>query len=381
MTYAELQARVNQMRTYRREVVALTFGNQDKETFKTELVAITDSLLGVNFMHTHDFSPFQPDQYISYVEFVSEWLKQFRDSHAYRLNAEMSFCIERLIEKWDLQHTQKIVVFTLGEYAVHKVKRGVNTKQIDFLLGLSQTTGVQLTKEPIFILVPDEFKNFMLANVALFHEVGHFVDRDNSISDLVFTDIYPLLLSKRRSKLKRECFPRYEGKDIAAIADAETLVKSHIEEYIADVFGAQYAYEYVLCYLAYLSAKSTNRDGRNHPSYNSRRNFVSAFLRKSEGKRVNNQLLDAILKYLPNLTTVDSNFTVEELLAPDLQFADVEQLFGSFALPWMRIIQAAKENHIKRENKADYMQVIALQQYGDFDTNLKRATHELMGRH
>lgn len=380
MTYAELHTKVLQMEVYRNEVAAINFGNLDKDTLRSELITITDNLLSVDFMRTHDFSPYQPDQYISYVEFISEWLWQLRDANAYRLNAEMSYCIEKLIEKWDLQQTQKLVVFTLGDYAVHKVRRNVNTKQIDYLLGLSQVTGVQLTKEPVFVRVPDEFKDHMLANVALFHEVGHFVDRDNYITDMVFTDIYPLLQAKKRSKFKRDYFPKYEGKDVNRISDAKTVVWSHLEEYIADVFGAQYAREQILCYLSYLEAKSTNRVTRDHPSYNSRHILVSAFLHRCEGRRSDSPLLDAILRYLPNLTAVDSPFTEDELLDPGLRFSDIDQLFGSFPLPWKNILYNAKENHLKREGKTDYMQVVALQRYVDLDSNIRRAAHELMVR-
>lgn len=230
MTYVELQAKVSQMQTYRNQVAALAFGNSDQETFKNELIAITDSLLGVDFMRTGRFDPFTPNLYISYVGFITEWLWQLRDAHAYRLNDEMKFCIEKLIERWDLQHTQKIVVFTLGDCPVHKVKRNVNTHQIDYLLDLSRTTGVQLTKEPIFIRVPDEFKDHILANVSLFHEVGHFVDRDNFITDMVFSDVYALLQAKRRSKFKREYFPRFEGKDINTITHYRSQ-DGYIESY------------------------------------------------------------------------------------------------------------------------------------------------------
>ena len=380
MTYIELQAKVAYMRVLRDQVALLAFGNAEKDTFKNELVAITDRLLSIDFMRTRTFTPFQPDQYILYVGFITEWLWQLCDSHAYRLNGEMSWCIEKLIERWDLQHTQKIVVFTLGQFAVHKVKRNVNTRQIDFLLDLSRSTGVPLTKEPIFIRVPDEFKDHSLANVALFHEVGHFVDRDNFITDLVFTDVYALLRAKKRSKFKREYFPRYEGKNVDEISDAKTVVWSHIEEFIADVFGAQYVHEHILCYVSFLEAKSSNRDSKDHPSLNSRRNLVSAFLRRSAGRQVNSPLLDAIQLYLPNLARVDSPLTEDTLLDPGLRFTDNEEMFSCFTLPWTSVLNEAKNSHLKRESKADYIQVLAIQKYQDFDNNIKSAIHELMNR-
>ena len=379
MTYLQLQGLVNHLANLRNVVNAIVYPDADKETLKQEIIAITDQIVRVNIFVS--FAPFQPDEYINYVMVLITWLDEIRLSHAYRLDDEMSYCITTLIQKWDSNYDQKIVVFTLGDYSVHKIKGNVNTHRIDFLLTLSQRTGVNLTKEPVFIRVPDEFKDHILANVVLFHEVGHIIDKINYVSEMVFNEIFPVLQRKRRCKLKREFFPRYEGKDINAIPEADVIVMSHIEEYIADVFGAQYAHEHILCYLSYLAAKSPNRDSKDHPSPNCRQAMVSSFIRRCGGRRVDNPLLDYIIHYLPNLSLVHSPYTEQDLIAPTLQFADENGMFGCFSKTWEIVLGNAKLAGIKREGKADYMRVLATQQYIDYNSNLRRAIGELKNRH
>lgn len=80
---------------------------------------------------------------------------------------------------------------------------------------------VQLTYEPVFIRVPDSFKEQMLTNVPFFHEVGHFVDRDNSISDIVYDMIEPELKKSKTSRFLREHFPRFVNVELEGNSDAE----------------------------------------------------------------------------------------------------------------------------------------------------------------
>ena len=169
---------------------------------------------------------FLQDEFVEYVNFLIEWFYELRDSNAYRLNAEMAYCIEKLVERWNLQRQQRIIVFTVGtDFAIRKIKRNVISKRIDYLLTLQLKTGITFTKEPVFIFVPDQFKDDILSCVLLFHEVGHFVDRDNYIADFVFHDIMPKIAANKTSKLRTDYFPRYLRADISKIPALSTAKK------------------------------------------------------------------------------------------------------------------------------------------------------------
>lgn len=195
MTYAELGIEVDKLRLLRAQVAVITFFDADKETFRTELIAIADALIAVNFRVS--FNPFLPDEYITSVVNIKCWLSELLDSNAYRLCPEMSYCIEKMIERWNKQGQPRNVVFTLGDFAIRKYKRDIVSKQIPFLYSLQLRTGITLTKEPVFIFVPDQFKDDLLSCVLLFHEVGHFVVHDNFLIDMVYTDILPKIIASR----------------------------------------------------------------------------------------------------------------------------------------------------------------------------------------
>lgn len=376
MTVGELQAAVSEMVANRNQLAALVFQDADKETFKSELISIADQLSAVNFRVSP--APFTIEEFVMFVFCVKAWLNRLVLSYAYRLNDEMQFCICETMRKWDVDFDQKMVVFTLGPYAVQKIKGNVNTHQIDFLLTLAQRTGVTFTKEPVFIIVPDEFKNHILANTPLFHEIGHFVDRVNYVTEMVFQEVFPIIRNNKMAKLIRENFPRYYGENLNTHPEAETVIKSHIEEYIADVFGAQYAHGFILYYLSYINAKHPNRYTKDHPSYNCRKNMVECFLRYCDTRTSPNLLLKAIIKYMPALRKVPAKYSEAELQDGNLSFVDTDEMLAAFTSSWSFVDREARRSGIKRETGDDYMQVLGMPYYAGLDANIKRAINDLM---
>ncbi len=369
---------VNNLRAYRNTVNALSFSEADKKVFKKEIVLIADTLLSVNYHIS--FSPYLPDEFVGYVQQITIWLEKLNDSYNYRLNEEMTFCIKELIAKWDSHNAARLVIFTLGDYSVQKAKRNRVSNNIDELLTISKRTGIPITKEPVFIQVPDEFKDHIVANVVLFHEVGHFVDRDNYVTDLVYDEILPELNKNNTSRFRREWFPRFNGVDISTVSDAVVIIKNYIGEYIADVFGAQYAGEHILCYLSFLMAKSSNDDTKKHPSLNCRKKMVESFLYYCKNGKANNLLLASIINYIPGLATVSCPFSEAQLLDPNLCFADSEQMFNSFISLWNYVMRETKRQHIKKAGAKSYSQVLDLPYYKKLDKNIKRAINELKNR-
>lgn len=378
MNEDEIVRGIAELGTLRRQIDDITFTDTDKETFRVELIAITDKLLVVNA--PTDYSPFTIEDFASYIMVCRDWLRQLIESNAYRLNEEMSYCIMKTIEKWDWQQAQRIVIFTVGDFAVHKIRRNVNTHRIDSLLTLTRNTGVTLTKEPVFIRVPDQFKEHILTNIPLFHEIGHFFDMDNSISERVLSEILPILQSKKSLRLKRDFFPYCEGVDIQTVPNVNMLLLSHIEEYIADIFGAQYSGEHILCYASFLETQKPKELSKDHPLLTCRKRLVDSFLYYCHHGTSTNILLDAILKFIPSLSVLTCSFSEEDLLSPDLRFTDFDHLLSSLLKPWCYILREAKRNRIRRDGAASYMKTVGLPVFNSFDSNIRRAVNEFMNR-
>lgn len=376
MTYKELGEEVDKLRLLHAQVAAITFLDTDKETFRTELIAIADALIAVNFRVS--FNPFLPDEYQTYVVNIKCWMSELLDSNAYRLCSEMSYCIEKMISRWNNQGQPRNVVFTLGEFAIRKYKRDLLSKQIPFLYTLQLKTGIHLTKEPIFIFVPDLFKDDLLSCVLLFHEVGHFVVHDNYLIDMVYTDILPKIKASKTAKIRRDYFPWLLGKDLATVLDLELKLRNHIDEYISDVFGAQYAHEHIMCFISHMRAKMPNDDSLTHPSYNCRKRVVDSFMDYCRVGRTRDNLIESITTHLPRLSKIDSALTEAELRDPNLQYADEEQMFSVFAPSWRLVMREVTRNRIQRKNIASYMQICALPIFQALNDNIRGAISRLM---
>lgn len=380
MTTPELIAKVGNLQTLRDEVSAISFQNEpERETFRLELIRIADNLLAVNYQV--DYTPYTEEEFIMFVQLASDWLEELKNSNAHRLNAAMQKYIVSLIKHWNFRLGTRLVVFTLGDFAMHKVGRNSITNKIEPLLTLAQRTGVQLTYEPVFVLVPDYYKNMALANTPLLHEVGHFVERDNSLAIRVFHQIKHLLEGNNnlRSKFRRDHFPRFLGvnlgNDLRANPEA-TIILAHIEEFIADIFGAQYAHEYIYTFLKCKEAKHPNADSKDHPSMNRRIFMVTEFLNYCQRGRTSDPLLQAIINvFTPHrpLSLIHSPFTEADYVNGNLPIADEQQMFSLFAAPWKFIIREGKRTHIPLNTEAGYQSLCNLPIYRQIDNNIINA--------
>lgn len=88
----------------------------------------------------------------------------------------------------------------------------------------------------------------------------------------------------------------------------------------------------------------------------------------------------AIIQYMPSLNMVHCPFSENDLRDTNLQFADIDQLFCSFASCWRIVLEEACNNGIRRESKENYKEILALPIYNELDANLKRATNDLIRR-
>jgi hypothetical protein len=85
---------------------------------------------------------------------------------------------------------------------------------------LKKICGIDLNLEIIQIALPKSYKHFPLYNVALYHELGHFIDLKFSISD------YVLLAYEKQLGLTKDNF---------------FVLRNHVKEYFADLFAASYS--------------------------------------------------------------------------------------------------------------------------------------------
>ena len=379
MTRDELKVKIEALRLLKDEVQAINFGDADKDTFRNELVELSNRVVADAIPTV--LEEFRQNETI--VLIVSQWCELLKESDGYCLCEEMSFCIVQLISKWDKKANEKFVVFTLGDYAINKLKRNKLSKLFDVLIVVSIKYQVVFTKEPIFIRVPDEFKDGILSNIVLFHEVGHFVDFDNAISEYVSDDIENEINGKPSARILRDYFPSFFNKPYDATTKGKIAV--YVSEYVADVFGCIYAGSHILNYLSYLEGNTPNRESETHPSYLCRKKMEDSFIAYCKNGNTKDNLLGYILNAINNIFNtsidiVDSNKKEDDFLGGSYTITDVDDMFTLFIKPWDMILRERTNKKLGRVSKEEYRKLMDMDLYKTLDESIRLSIHELMNR-
>lgn len=177
--------------------------------------------------------------------------------------------------------------------------------------------GITINKRLVRITLPKSLSRDYLSMVALYHELGHFVDNELKISESYI-------------------YAKYGIKPAYAYTAAEIKEYNHRMEYFADIFAAQYVSD-SLCSFLNIISKDTS-DSQTHPSTIKRIELVNEFLasRNTNELMIINTILPIraageILKQRFSLFDLQSSDFIE-LVPQDIN--NVEELHGIFKLGW-----------------------------------------------
>ena len=176
---------------------------------------------------------------------------------------EIVYCLENALNDWD--DTNKYIIVT-------SLANDLNKFCFNSYLSLNETFydvftayfGIDFKHRLIQITLPKYLSQDYLANVVLYHELGHFVDQKFGI-----TEKLSLSLS------------------------LGVKLTNHYGEFFSDIFAAQYIGEASNFYLHYIAHEAP--DAESHPSTNSRIDLVNKFL-NGEQDPILDDLKNATLK-------------------------------------------------------------------------------------
>lgn len=162
---------------------------------------------------------------------------------------EIVYCLEKALSKWD--NTDKYIIVT-------SLQNNLNSYSFNPKLALDETIydiiianyNITFDHRLIQISLPKYLARDYLANVVLYHELGHFIDIRHRLS----------LRIALNDKLSSEEF-------------------NHLGEFFSDVFAAQYIGFASNFYLEYIAHK--NQDSISHPATDKRIKIVEDFLNSS----------------------------------------------------------------------------------------------------
>lgn len=201
---------------------------------------------------------------------------------------EIVFCLENALNKW------------VGSYNYIIVTSLQNNLRYSFNKTLALTTdyydiikawfGIEFEHRMIQINLPKYLSQDYLANVVLYHELGHFIDLKFKIIDRLALTL--------------------------GISQQE---KSHYREYLSDVFASQFIGKASNLYLDYIAHGQI--DSPTHPATNKRIQIVNDFLNDVKS----NDILNNIKNALKDTTGKELTVTKNVLTANDfINFIPVE---------------------------------------------------------
>ncbi len=226
---------------------------------------------------------------------------------------EIVYCLEKALADWD-KTEQYIIVTSLNNnisgYSFNPIL-ALSPHYYDIIDSLFN---IDFTHRLIQINLPKYLVHDYLANVVLYHELGHFVEKKFKIAKRL-----------TETKLLNGSLPT-----------SEEAIKyfNHISENFADIFAAQYVGEASNYYLDYIAHKFGN--SATHPSTDSRIEIVKVFI---EG-RTDNDRLNEIVEATNLTTSIDLRVRYELIDSKDFKgfvpvvINNVEQLHSVFNMGW-----------------------------------------------
>lgn len=242
---------------------------------------------------------------------------------------EMEYCLSSALKDW----TEKdcAIATTLSTDLDFHFMNVEAKKRISIVAPSFDHEGFDIILAPIAL--PSIYKHRPLYCTPLYHELGHFIDRQYAIADLS-------LLT-------------YPGDVIHPDPGANTkITSSHRAEFFSDLFAAQYIGDVASKYLEEIAPGATI--SYSHPATAQRSNLIYKFL-NGEDDPIINAIQSALkARRLPELKIrfelVDVSTSLDDIRPINVQ--STEQLHGLFPSVWSYLenIRAGKNESWNKRN-------------------------------
>lgn len=310
------------------------YSDKKKETHFTELFSL------FNAIKTSDYKTFDVNEielHFEVLRYIFKGLEFLDNSTLNIIPYEIISCLELALDDW-ITDDNFIIVTSLSNKNLDFLFESENEEFFNNLnFHINIRYGLSITNRLIKIVLPKVLSRDYLSIVALYHELGHFVDVELHISQKIIQNKHGYL---------------------TAYTVAQESELYHNMEYFADLFAAQYINNASNLFLGYISNNTT--DSHTHPSTKKRIEVVDDFLvgkSRAEINEINFALLSSgydIFKVRHNeISIVKSDF---QNLIPQKINSDAE-LHYIFKLGW-DFWNTSESNFLRKFNNRQKYQVI-----------------------
>ena len=306
------------------------------------------------------------------LDFFWQWALALDNRNGYTLSHEMRGTMDNLCKHWVVEHPKYIFAATDGNFSINRYH-----SSWDVLMDkIDKIYGMKFSHQLVTFEVPKPLFNDFLFVSIIYHEMGHFVDNYYNISDEVVRRIKTRFSkTEEEEKIRKEFFPiiQLTYDDTAGVykdvKKRDEYIESHVGEYIADLFGAQYVGSHIINHIELNRHGTYNIYSETHPAPQSRASLVNAFLTNDTTNFLLKDLIDSFTATkleLKNRYVRPADALKLEKGQP-LTIENDDELHSLFQLGWEVYFKGTGARNVARGNSAG-----TTSQY-DFYIKLKEA--------
>jgi len=307
-------------------------------------------------MKSEDFSASTVEQAVErslVIDFFFHSITFLNGSTLTQIPFEIIKCLEEALRDWLDEHEDFIIVTSLV--------KGISDFSFDTTLTfrnelyeiIEKNYEIVFESRLIQINVPESLTRDYLANVVLYHELGHFIDRKYRISEILTISLIHLEKTGKIDNNLRQALNQYFPFIEHGLAhNYSRVLNSHFSEYFCDLFAAQYVEKTLGSYLNYLT-KGNLQCSISHPSTSNRIALVKHFIENQK-----TDFLDLILNITPLSTKKELKKRFKEFSTDDfenlipVEINSAEELHYLFVYGWNLWLSDWSE--IQRLNEMSY---------------------------
>lgn len=237
------------------------YSDKKKETHFKELSDLFNAIKSSDYKN---FDANEIELHFEVLRYIFKGLEFLDNSTLNIIPYEIISCLEFALDDW-ISEDNFIIVTSLSNKNLDFLFESENEEffnNLNFHIDLRY--GITITNRLIKIVLPKVLSRDYLSIVALYHELGHFVDIELHISQKIIQNKHGYLTSYTEAQ-ERELY--------------------HCMEYFADLFAAQYINNASNLFLGYIS--NSTIDSHTHPSTKKRIQVVDDFLAGNTSAEVN----------------------------------------------------------------------------------------------
>lgn len=313
------------------------YSDKRKQEYHENLGKIIAHLSAEDFS-TLDDTQIQERYWI--IFFVFKSLEVLNHSTTSTIPFELVYVLELALKEWS--PTEDYIIVTSLINGMNEFSFDGSLVFHDFLYkSIEILYGVTFANRLVQINLPQSTSRDYLANVVLYHELGHFIEKKFEITRVIYIEILKTLRTSadvdRKNNILR-FFPYLIDSNWQAYFeknyDAYNQLAMHISEYFCDLFASQYIKDCSNFYLEYISLNQAQHNA-THPSTVNRIIFINEYL---DGK--GGFFLDECKRITKLISGIDIEFKGKdfstanfESLIP-VEVNEPKELHGLFIYGW-----------------------------------------------